>query len=165
MDDGQLDTHLQLEKYEHDRQQQEAEGKTTPITISDEERPTDTEEPRQARIEDEPPVPINEETTVILEEQLQGNVGTAEDVTATQPVDTGESDTGNGQELGTEEEQWELEGRGEEEHVQQEKTRVDEPEQQPPRPETEREAGTEQQTGEAPLDSFEQSQLDILDEE
>ena len=52
LDDGQLDTHLQLEKYEHDRQQQEAEGKTTPITISDEEgpaeeRPTDTAEPRQ----------------------------------------------------------------------------------------------------------------------
>ena len=40
LDDGQLETQLQLEKYEQDRQQQEAEGKTTPITISDEERPT-----------------------------------------------------------------------------------------------------------------------------
>ena len=170
LDDGQLDTQLQLEKYEQDRQQQEAEGKTTPITISDEERPTEerpthTEEPRQARPEDEPPVPINEETTVNSEEQLQGNVGTEEDVAATQPVETGESDTGNGQEPGTEEEQREPEGSREEEPVQQEQTRVDEPEQQPPRPEADREAGTEQQTGEAPLDSFEQSLLDILDEE
>ena len=42
LDDGQLETQLQLEKYEQDHQQQEAEGKTTPITISDEERPTGT---------------------------------------------------------------------------------------------------------------------------
>ena len=47
---AQLQTQLQLEKYEQDRQQQEAEGRTTPITISDEVRPTgettkDTEEP------------------------------------------------------------------------------------------------------------------------
>ena len=41
LDDGQLDTQLQLEKYEEDRQQQEAEGKTTPITISYEERPVE----------------------------------------------------------------------------------------------------------------------------
>ena len=73
LDDGQLDKHLQLEKYEQDRQQQEAEGKTTPITISDEERPaeerpTDTEEPRKARPGDEPPVPTNEETIAISEE-------------------------------------------------------------------------------------------------
>ena len=50
LDDGQLNAQLQLEKYEQDRQQQEVEGRTTPITISDEERPaekrpTDTEEP------------------------------------------------------------------------------------------------------------------------
>ena len=38
LDDGQLETQLELEKYEQDRQQQEAEGKTTPITISDKER-------------------------------------------------------------------------------------------------------------------------------
>ena len=37
LDDGQLDTQLQLEKYEQDRQQQEVLGRTTPITISDEE--------------------------------------------------------------------------------------------------------------------------------
>ena len=165
LDDGQLGTPLQLEKYEQDRQQQEAEGKRMPITIVHEERPTDMDEPRQARPEDEPAVPINEEATAMLEEQLQENVGTAEEVAATQPVDTGESDTRNGQDPGTEEEQREPEGCGEEELVQQEKTRVDEPEQQPPRPEADREAGTEQQTGEAPLDSFEQSLLDILDEE
>ena len=51
LDDDQLDTQLQLEKYEQDRQPQEAEESTTPITISDEERPAgettkDTEEPR-----------------------------------------------------------------------------------------------------------------------
>ena len=63
---------------------------------------------------------------------------------ATQPVETGESDTGNGQEPGTEEEELEPEGSKEEEPVQQEQTRVDEPEQQPPRPEAEKEAGTEQ---------------------
>ena len=42
---------------------------------------------------------------------------------------------------------------------------MEEPEQQPPRPEVDREAGTEQQTSEVPLDPFEQSLLDILDEE
>ena len=50
LDDGQLETQLELENYEQDRQQQEAEGKMTPITISDEERPvvaepTNTEQP------------------------------------------------------------------------------------------------------------------------
>ena len=37
LDDDQLETQLQLEKYEQDYQQQEAEGRTTPSTISDEE--------------------------------------------------------------------------------------------------------------------------------
>ena len=73
---------------------------------------------------------------------------------ATQPVDIGESDTGNGQEHGTEEEQREPEGIGEEAPVQQEQTSIDEPEQQPPQPETNRETGTEQQTEEAPLDNW-----------
>ena len=41
--------------------------------------------------------------------------------------------------------------------MQQEQTRVDEPEQQPPQLEADREAGTEQQTCEGLLDSFEQS--------
>ena len=84
---------------------------------------------------------------------------------ATQPVETGENDTGNGQEPGTEEEQREPEGSGEEEPVQQEQTRVDEPEQQPPRPAIDKEAGTKHQTNKAPLDPFEKSPLDILDEE
>ena len=78
------------------------------------------EEPQQARPEDEPPVPTNEETTAVLEGQLQREVGITEDVAATQPVDTGESDTGNGQEPRTEKEQREPEGSGEEEPVQQE---------------------------------------------
>ena len=61
LDDGQLETQLELEKYEQDHQQQEAEGKTTPFTISDEERPTEvqptnTEQPRQEGPEEEPPV-------------------------------------------------------------------------------------------------------------
>ena len=104
MDDGQLDTQLQLEKYEQDRQQQEAEGKTTPITISDEERPVgettkDTEDPRQAGPEDEPPIATNEETIAISEEQLPREAGTTKDVAATHTVDTNESDTGDGQEL------------------------------------------------------------------
>ena len=67
LDDGQLKTQLELEKYEQDRQQQEAKGKTTPITISDEERPvgeqpTNTEQPQQEGPEEEPPVQINQET-------------------------------------------------------------------------------------------------------
>ena len=36
LDDGQLATQLQLEKYEQDRLQQEAEGEKTLITISEE---------------------------------------------------------------------------------------------------------------------------------
>ena len=170
LDDGQLDTQLQLEKYEQDRQQQEAERRTTPITISDEERlagetTKETEEPRQARPEEEPPVATNEETTAISDEQLPREAETIEDVVVTQPVDTNERDTGDGQEPGTEEEQREPEGSREEEPVKQEQTRMDEPEQQSPRPEADREAGTEQQTSEAPLDPFDQSLLDILDEE
>ena len=100
-----------------------------------------------------------------MEEQLQENVGTEEEVATTQPVETGESDTGKGPDPGTEEEQKGLEGIGEQASVQQEQIRVEEPEQQPPQPETERETSMEQQTGEPPLDPFEQSLLDILDEE
>ena len=84
---------------------------------------------------------------------------------ATQPVETGESETGNGKEPGTKEEKRKPEGIGEEAPVQQEQTSIDEPEQQPPQPETEAETCTEQQIGEAPLDPFEQSLRDILDEE
>ena len=52
LDDGQLATQLELEKYEKDHIQREAEGKTTPITISEEERPevaetTNTEQPNR----------------------------------------------------------------------------------------------------------------------
>ena len=82
-----------------------------------------------------------------------------------QLVVTGESDTGDGKEPEAEEEQREPKGCGEEEPVQQEQTRVDEPEQQPPRPAIDKEAGTKHQTNKAPLDPFEKSPLDILDEE
>ena len=60
----------------------------------------------------------NEETTANVEEQLTKEAGTTEDVAATQPVDTGESDTGDGQEPGTKEEEREPKGSGEEESVQ-----------------------------------------------
>ena len=55
LDDGQLETQLQLEKYKQDRQHQEAKGKTTPITISDEERPaeeqpTDKQDPKMSHM-------------------------------------------------------------------------------------------------------------------
>ena len=181
LDDGQLETQLQLEKYEQDRQQQEAEGKTTPITISDEERPageqpTNTEQPRQEGPEEEPPVQINQETTVLTEEQLQANAGTEEEqlqvnagaeeeLAANRPVETGESDTGNRSEPEMEEKQDEPGRSGEEAPVQQEQAKADEPEQQPIQPEIGRETGTEQEIRETPLDAFEQSLLDILEEE
>ena len=136
LDDGQLNTHLPLKKNEQDRQQQEVEGKTTPITISDEERPTeeqptDTEQPRQSRPEDDPPVQINEETTALTKEQLQANAGMEEEVAANQLVETGESDTGNRSMPGMEDEQSESGRSGEEAPVQQERAKADEPEQQP----------------------------------
>ena len=170
MDDGQLETQLQLEKYEQDRQQQEAEGKTTPITISDEERPageqpTNTEQPRQEGPEEEPSVQINQETTVLTEEQLQANAGTEAEIAANRPVETGESDTGNGLEPEMEDEQREPGRSGEEAPVQQERARADELGQQPIQLAIERETGTEQQIRGAPLDAFKQSLLDILEEE
>ena len=64
-----------------------------------------------------------------------------------------------------EDEQREPERSGEEAPVQQEQARADEPEQQPIQPEIKRKTGTEQQIGGPPLDAFEQSLLDILQEE
>ena len=49
--------------------------------------------------------------------------------------------------------------------MQQEQAKADEPEQQQIQPEVGRETGKEQETGEAPLDTFEQSLLNILEEE
>ena len=100
------------------------------------------EEPRQAIPEDAPPVTANEETTIVSEKQLPREAEITTDVAANQPVDTGESDTSDGKEPGTEEEQQEPEGSGEEEPVQSEQTRVEEPEQQPPRPEADKEIDT-----------------------
>ena len=62
------------------------------------------------------------------------------DIAANQPVHTSESDTGDGKEPETKEEQ--QEGSGEEEPVQSEQTRVEELEQQPPRPEADKEIDT-----------------------
>ena len=170
LDDGQLETQLQLEKYEQDRQQQEAEGKTTPITISDEERPagaepTNTEQPRQEGPEEELPVQRNQEEQLQAEAgtQEQGNTEAEEEVAPNRPVETGESDTGNRTEPGIEEEQDEPGRSGEEAPVQQNQ---EEPEQQPIQPEVGGEAGKERGTeGEAPLDTIEQTLLDILEED
>ena len=74
-------------------------------------------------------------------------------------------DTSDRQDPEAEGEQQESEERGAGEPVQQEQTRVEEPEQQPPQPESDKAVGTEQKSNEAPLDPFEQSLLDILDEE
>ena len=130
LDDGQLDAQLQLEKYERERQQQEAEGRTTPITISDEEQPAgettrDTEEPRQEIPNDEPPVTTNAKTTLVSGEQPPRDVGvtTTADVAADHPVDTGDV-----KDPETEEEQQEPEGSREGEPVQQGQTRVEETE-------------------------------------
>ena len=101
----------------------------------------------------------------MTEEQLQENVGTEEEVAANRPVETGESDTGNGSEPRMEDEQSESGRSGEEAPVQQERAKADEPEQQPIQPEIERGTSIEQQIGVAPLDAFEQSLLDILDKE
>ena len=111
LDDGQLATQLELERYEQDRLRQEAEGKTTPITISEGERPAEAQptdnEPRQGLPEEE--LPVQEEqvqTDVGEEEELrQENTGSEEEVAPNRPVETGESDTGNRTEPGKEEEQ------------------------------------------------------------
>ena len=102
---------------------------------------------------------------MLTEEQLQANVRTEEEIAANPLVEIGESDTGNGSEPGMEDEQREPERSGEEALVQQERGKADEPEQQPIQPEIERETGTKQQIGGAQLDAFEQSLLDILEEE
>ena len=159
MDDGQLETQLELEKYEQDRQRQEAEGKTTPITISDEERPAgeqppNTEQPRQEGPEEESPVQVNQETTVLTEEQLQANartekeqlqenVGAEEELAANRPVETGESDTGNRSKPEMEEKRDEPGRSGGEAPVQQQQEKADEPEQQPTQLEIGRETGKE----------------------
>ena len=97
------------------------------------------------------------------EEPLQFNVGVEEEVAANRPVETEESDTGNITEPGIEEEQDEPGRSGEEAPVQRNQ---EEPEQQPIQPEISGEAGREQETEEeAPLDTFEQTLLDILEED
>ena len=87
LDDGRLATQLEFEKYERDRLRQEAKKKTTPITISDEERPTvaeptNTEQPRQEGPEEELPVQRNQEDQLQPEAgtQEQGNIKAEEEV-------------------------------------------------------------------------------------
>ena len=97
LDDGQLATQLELESYEKDRLRQEAEGRTTPISISEGERPAEEvptdNAPRQEAPEEELPV---------QEEQVQAEAGEDEEIRqgvteseeeVTQPVETRESDT------------------------------------------------------------------------
>ena len=100
---------------------------------------------------------------MLAEEQLQATAETEEEIAANRPVETGESDTGNGLEPGMEDEQREPGRSGEEAPVQQERARADELGQQPIQLAIERETGTEQQIRGAPLDAFEQSLLDILE--
>ena len=173
LDDGQLATQLELEKYEKDRIQREAEGKTTPITISEEEQPavaetTNTEQPRQEITEEELPVQGNQEEQLQTDageekELVQGNTGTEEEGAPNRPLETGESDTGNRTEPGREEEQKEPGRSGEEAPTPQNQ---EEPEQQSIQPEVGEEAGKEREPEEeAPLDTFERTLLDILEED
>ena len=95
--------------------------------------------------------------------QEQGNTEAEEEVAPNRPVETGKSDTGNRTEPGIKEEQDEPGRSGEEAPVQQNQ---EEPEQQPIQPEVGGEAGKERGTeGEAPLDTIEQTLLDILEED
>ena len=94
LDDGLLDAQLQLEKYERERQQQEDEGRTTSITISDEEQPA---RERQTIVDDEPLVTTNAETTAFSEEQPPREVGatTTTDVATGHPIGTANIDIGD----------------------------------------------------------------------
>ena len=177
-DDGQLATQLELEKYKQDRLRQEAEGRTTPITISEGEQPaeaepTDNQQPRQGIPEEELPVQENQEeqlqTDVGEEEELrQENIGSGEEAAPNRPVETGESDTGSRTEPRTEEEQEEPGQSGDEAPAPQDQAESEQqifPE-QPIQPEVGDQAGKEREAEEeAPLDTFERSLLDILEED
>ena len=100
LDDGQLETQLELEGYEKDRLRQEAEGHTTPISISEGERPAEEDptnnSPRQELPEEE--LPEQEQVDAGDDaEWRQRSTESGEE--RTQPVETGESDTGNGTEV------------------------------------------------------------------
>ena len=141
-------------------------GRTTPITISDEEQPVegatkDTDEPRQTAAGVEPTVTTEGETIAVTEEQPpnEDGVTTEVDVAADHPVDT--SDKQN-TEVQVEQQESKKSVAGE--PVHQEQMRVEESG-QPLQPESDKAVGTEQQQNEAPLDPLEQSLLDILDED
>ena len=167
LDDGQIATQLELEGYEKDRLRQEAEGQTTPISISEGERPAEDEptdnEPRQGLPEEELPVQEEQVQADAGEDEgmRQGDTGSEEEVT--QPVETGESDTGNG----TEEEQ-SGPGQNIEETpvppVQAEPEQQD-AERQPIQPEVGGDTSKGVSEGKATLDTSEPSLFDILEED
>ena len=121
------------------------------MTITDEEQPVgettrDTDEARQTIPDDEPSVTTNVETTAISEQPpREARVTITADVVADHPIDTSDIDTGYKKDPEAKEEQQEPEVSRAGELVQQEQTRVKEPEQQPPQPESDKAAGTEQQ--------------------
>ena len=166
LDYNQLDTQLQLEKYERECQQQEVVERTTPITISDEEQPEegatkDTDGPRLMATGEEPRAKTEAETIAEMEEKPLKEAGETIEATvaAEQPVDTGDR-----RDPDAEAEQQVPEESKAGEPVQQVPTRVEESE-QPLHPDSDIAAGAEQQQNKVPLDPLEQSLLDILDEE
>ena len=102
------------------------------------------------------------------EELRQENIGSEEEAAPNRPVETGESDTGNRTEPGTEEEQEEPGRSGEEAPAPQNQEESEQQffTEQPVQPEVGDEAGKERVAEEeAPLDTFERSLLDILEED
>mgnify|MGYP000341313240 CR=1 FL=1 len=143
LDDDQLDTQLQLEKYERECQQQEVVERTTPITISDEEQPEegatkDTDGPPQTTTGEELTVATEGETIAEMEEKPLKEAGETIKATAEHPVDTGDR-----RDPDAKVEQQAPEESGARELVQQEPTRVEEPE-QPLQPDLDTTVGVEQ---------------------
>jgi hypothetical protein len=155
LDDGQLATQLELEGYEKDRLQQEAEGQTTPISISEGERPAEDEPtdnaPRQELPEEE--LPEQEQADAgDDEERRQGDADSEEEVT--QPVESEESDTGNGTEP-------EVEQGG----LDTEETPVLPVQAESEQQDAERQGIQSEVGGKTTLDTSERSLLDILKED
>ena len=169
LDDGQLATQLELEGYEKDRLRQEAEGQTTPISISEGERPAEDVPTDNASRQELP-----EEELPVQGEQVQADAGEDEEMRqgdteseeeVTQPVETRESDTGN--ETETEVEQ-SGSGQNTEETpvppVQAESEQQD-AERQPIQPEVGGDTSKGVSEGKATLDTSERSLFDILEED
>ena len=166
LDDGQLATQLELEGYEKDRVRQEAEERTTPISISESERPAE-----DAPTDNVPRQELPEEGLPVQEEQAQAEVGENEEKSqektesgdeVTQPVETGERDT----ETETEEAQ-SGSGPNIEETVPpvQAETEQQDEERQPIQPEVGGDTSKEGSEGKATLETSEQGLFDILEED